>query len=458
MRWGPEQDVDLYVYIGAAGPFEEPFTAPFIDVTDKVRGEDGITIKRGRSDEFTAFQSGSCTLTLRNDGREFDPSVPGLVTLDGGSSGLVPVDLIDAGASSSPAAVFDAAAEANSSPFAAILEPLRILAVVAVYASQLKFLFVGFVDGWPRTWSKTTGSVRIEAHDHLRVMARTMTSPSFGVLVLDHPDDGKLDTGRLIGELPQQFSGQRVETLLQLAGFGGPGQLLDIDTGLTEVLTEEPTGNILGLIQSVERAEAGFFFVAADGTIRFLDRHARFRAPRTGTVQAVFTDSQYTDLEVERDLTQVWNDVAFTRPDGLEQRVVDDASAHDYGYISLREQIPVVSDPEAQARAEFWVDRYGRPQDRPGPIVILPRKNMPGLFPKVIDRELLDRIQIERTPLGVTPTSTYTGLVESIEHRITNESWVTVLATSPIDVSEGDAFLILDDATLGQLDSHTLAY
>ena len=77
---------------------------------------------------------------------------------------------------------------------------------------------------------------------------------------------------------------------------------------------------------------------------------------------------------------------------------------------------------------------------------------------KLAGRELLDRIQVERTPLGVGPTVTYTGLVESIEHRITNESWTTTLAMSPIDVSEGDEFMVLDDATLGQINTRTLAY
>ena len=77
----------------------------------------------------------------------------------------------------------------------------------------------------------------------------------------------------------------------------------------------------------------------------------------------------------------MWNDVAFSRPDGNEQRVVDDESVHDYGYIARRQEIPVVSDGETQARAEFWVDRYGMPQDRPAPIVVNPRKNMAALFP-----------------------------------------------------------------------------
>lgn len=420
MRWGAEPDVNLTVFIGAAGPFDHVFTNPLVDVTRFIRGQ-GITIKRGRSDEFTTFQSGSCTFELKNNDREFDPSN-------------------------------------GASPYAAILKPGRLVIVIVDYDNTTEVLFTGYIDGWPRNWTKSTGTVRITAHDAISVLARTQTSPSLGGLVLDHPDDGKLDRGRLSGDLPQQTSGERILSLLQLGGFGATAELLQIDAGLTEVMAVEPSGNILGLIQAAETAEAGFFFVSRAGRLTFLDRHARFQEPRVADVQAVFTDSQYADLEVDHDLTQVWNDVTFTRPDGADQRVVDDDSVHDYGYISMRKDIPTVSDGETQARAEFYVDRYAQPQDRPAPIVISPRRDMDALFGRVLRRELLDRIQVQRTPLGVAPTTTFTGLVESIEHRISKESWTTTLGMSPIDVSEGDDFLILNDPTLGQLDNRTLAY
>lgn len=420
MQWEIEPAVDITVLITGAGPFDHVFTPPFVDVTSRIRNL-GITIRRGRNDEFTAFQSGTCEFDLKNDNRDFDPSNA-------------------------------------SSPYIDILKPLRMVLVTATYQGVLYPLFVGYVDGWPRTWTKVNATVSITAHDSIAVMARTETSPSLGVLVLDHPNDGRLDRGRLSGALPQQFSGQRILSLLQLAGFGVTSELLDIETGLTEVIAEEPTGNILGAIQSAERAEAGFFFVRADGTIRFLDRHARFQNPRLGDVQAVFDDTQYQQLAVDHDLTQVWNDVGFSRPGGNEQRMADDESCHDYGHISLRQQLPVTSDGQTLARAEFWVDRYGRPHDRPAPIVISPRRDLPTLFPAAVGRELLDRIQVERTPLDVGPTTTFTGLVESIEHRITDDSWAVTLGSSPIDVSEGDDFLVLDDPVLGQLDNRTLAY
>jgi len=425
VKWKIEPAVDITVLIFEAGPFDNPFSKNY-DVTRFVHGL-GITVKRGRSDEFTAFQAGSCEFSLKNDKREFDPTNV-------------------------------------SSPFAAILKPLRRVAVFATYlGGPAMVLFVGYIDGWPRSWTKTTGNVRITAQDALSVMARAKISPSHGVLTLDSLIHGRLDTGRLAGDLPEQWSGERVMNLLQLAGFTA-GSALVADTGLTRGVGVSPTGNNLGLIQEAELAEAGFFFIDKDGVIRFYDRHSRFQKTRTANVQAVFSDSQYSGLEVDRNLNQVWNDVSFSRPTisdsdpPNDQHFTNDQSLQDFGILSYDREIPVISDGETLGRAEFWVNRYGKPKDRPSPIVIRPRRNMSALFSKCAGMELLDRIQIQRTPLGIGPTDTYTGLVEQIEHRITNESWETTLAISPIDVDEGQTFLVLNDATLGNLDQETLAY
>lgn len=463
MVWQVEPSVDLFVLLFDAGPFDNPFAKPFSHITDYVHGQ-GLTITRGRSDEFQAFQSGTCSFTLRNNNREFDPLN-------------------------------------TSSPFAHLLKPMRRMSVLAARAGILYSLFDGYIEGWPRGWIATTGHVEIVAHDSLATMARAVITPSNGVLVLDEANQGRLDSGRLAGDLSQQFTGQRITALLQLAGFTAGSDLV-ADTGLTEVIGREPSGNILQLIQDAELAEAGFFFVDASGVTRFYDRHSRFQKPRTANVQMSFDDTQYSDLEVERNLNQVWNDVTFSRPSpevvegedpqeapSLTQQFTDHESLHDFGILSYTQEIPVVSDGETLGRAEFWVDRYGQPKDRPTPIVVKPRRDMATLFPACAGRELLDRIQIIRTGVvdvidggdlfvpfdsvdsgsSSTPpidiydatdslTVTYTGLVEQLSHTITQDDWQTTLAISPIDVDEGADFLILDDSTAGNLDQEVLAY
>src|SRR5262245_11441712 len=105
MRLGFSADVQVFVFVSAAGPFDNPDSFPGFDLSnyggfDYLDGKAGITISRGRSDEFTAFQSGTCTFTLRNDNREFDPTNA-------------------------------------SSPFIDILRPLRHVQVALAYAGNL---------------------------------------------------------------------------------------------------------------------------------------------------------------------------------------------------------------------------------------------------------------------------------------------------------------------------------
>jgi hypothetical protein len=429
-----EPDVVFLVYVTTAGPLDPPGSGQWFNLTDHagvnyIDGDVGISIRRGRSDEFSQFQSGSCSFTLRNNQREFDPNN-------------------------------------LSSPFIDILKPRRQVLVVTgrtTSLSTLTVLFSGYIDAWPQSWTSTTGSVEIVAHDLLSVLAQSSASLGSGVLILDNAYQGRLDFGRLAGDLPQQFSGERVDALIGLAGVSS--QALDLATGLTRMAAIEPQGDVLGLCQEAESAEAGFLYVDRSGNIMFLDRHSRFRHDRLGTVQAVFTDSEYSGMSVDYSLAQMWNDVRFVRPAlgdsdvPVEQAAFDESSIAEFGRRAYGPRsIPVISDAETQARAEFWRDRYGTPQQRPTPVTVKPRRDIDGMFDRVARRELLDRVQLVRTPLGLGDPITFTGLIEQLEHRITNTDWVCTIGISPIDVDEGQDFLVLDDATSGQLDQESLAY
>lgn len=353
----------------------------------------------------------------------------------------------------------------KASVFAPILKPRRQVVVAATLDGNLSTfspLFVGFIDGWPQTWDTTTSAVQIVAHDALTVLAQTTAEEGAGALVLDSVFQGQLDEERLAGDLPQQFTGERITSLIQLAGLSP--QWLSLQTGLTEVVALQPRGDVLGLCQEAEVAEAGFFFVDRSGTVTFYDRHSRFKNDRLMMMQATYTDLQYAGLSVDYSTTQMWNDARFTRPpldeadEPHEAIDVDDQSVHDHGRKTYRKTIPVVSDGETLARAQFWVMRYGKPRARPSPITIRPRKDLTDLFLSVARAELLDHIHILRTPLGLQPTIRFMGLVEQVEHRITNTDWWCTLATSPVDMDDGANCLTLDDADLGQLDQEVLCY
>ena len=137
---------------------------------------------------------------------------------------------------------------------------------------------------------------------------------------------------------------------------------------------------------------------------------------------------------------------------------MDEESLHDFGILSYQQTIPVLSDGETLSRAQFWSQRYSQPKARPTAIEVRVRRDMPFLFPKVAGVDLLDRIQIKRTPLRMGTTNTFTGLVEQVQHTIGRDSWVTNLAISLIDVDDGALFLRLNSSSQGKLGINTLAY
>jgi hypothetical protein len=83
-------------------------------------------------------------------------------------------------------------------------------------------------------------------------------------------------------------------------------------------------------------------------------------------------------------------------------------------------------------------------------------------FPLTVFRELRDRITVKRRPYtkaGGFPAAQFSqdSYIEGISHSIdaTQGTWTVSLALSP---AEAQAYLILDDATLGVLDSSTTSH
>lgn len=416
--------VTLNVLIYDVGPLPDLDTslaATSYNVTDYIRRDPGITISRGRSDELDTFGAGTIRFTLRNDGRWFDPSDP-----QPGES---------------------------AEDFTGILKPGRRVQV----AADGHTLGIGFIEGWPQTWdpSDNSGSVEIVAYDMTTLLARIEVAES--TFVLDDSHRGRLDRNRVAGDMPEQYTGERVAALL---GLGGVPSLLwaSIDTGKTLMPATTPMGSLLTSIRAAEAAEAGFFYVSRGGVITFRDRHSRWQDDDMTTVQATFTQGQYTGLRVDYDWVKVWNDVRRHRDGGVLQQAVDDTSIGEYGRRISDETLEVISDGEALARAQFWRDRYSEPAQRPTPVQIRPRKDPATLFPAVLPLDLLSRVVLTRTPGGVGSEASFEGLIEKIEHRITGDDWVTTIATSPADLVDGDLFLVLDDSSDGLLDTGTLAY
>ena len=122
------------------GKLEVEFTAgSWTDVTNSLLG--GISIRRGRSDEFSLCQPGTCTFTLDNPSGNFSPEFPG------------------------------------SAYYPNVIENKRVR--VSVTSTTTFNRFVGFIDSWDVTEDENTSVVSVTATDRFKLLANR-SLPAFG--------------------------------------------------------------------------------------------------------------------------------------------------------------------------------------------------------------------------------------------------------------------------------------
>jgi hypothetical protein len=240
---------------------------------------------------------------------------------------------------------------------------------------------------------------------------------------------------------------------LDLAGW--PDLLRDIAVGSSTLQAQE-VDEMLAALQLVETSEDGFFYVRGDGYIVFHGRHDRQTVPRMAEVQATFDEAGplvYDDLTLlPSDWSLVANDVIRTREGGIEQRVVDDVSIAVRGRrTNSRTGLVVSTDAQALDLAYAHVQRYSDPGTRIDGLVIDPLNDPLELWPQVLGREILDRIQINRTPQQVGDPIELQVLIQGIEHSWSDFRWRTRWYVTPADLTSSFWFT-LDDPDLGVLD------
>lgn len=122
MSWRSSQYPTLKVSIAFAT--SDPMTASpsWTDVTSDVRG---VRIRRGRTDETQRFSPGTCSVTLNNRDRQYDPQYA-------------------------------------SATYVGNLYPMRQLKVEAVWNSTTYPMFRGFIEGWPQSYNESNKDAVVE--------------------------------------------------------------------------------------------------------------------------------------------------------------------------------------------------------------------------------------------------------------------------------------------------------
>lgn len=358
-----------------------------------------LSISRGRSDQFSSFRAGTCTIVLDNDDRRFDPinedSPYWDTTLN--RSGVTPRRRIQI--SSGSTALFTG----------------RITDIDVEYDYQLS-------------------TVTITAADDFVLLANTFTGAAFTPV--------------------EELSGARVSTILDLPEVNYPSTTRSIDTGIAGLgaYQVDANTNAATYLNRVAEAEQGLFFIKADGTLRFTDRvTGSFSSP-----VATFADDgsgiSYQGLSTIYGQEFLYNRVQVTTETGAVQEADDAVSQTEFGVSTLSlDNMLLSTDAAALTLANKLLGLYKQPEYRFDDLKLMVSAMSAPNRTLVLGLEMGSVISITRTFSTGSPASvTDEYAIERITHQITPDRHIVTLGLYVADLVYP---FVLDDAVFGVLDT-----
>jgi hypothetical protein len=382
--------------------------ADIVNISDMVMK---VSTRRGRNRILANFEAGTATVVLNDPNSDFNP--------------------------------FN-----TSSPYFGKLLPLRkirIFAVTPLDGEDVEVtLFAGYITSYDTGFYQgvdSTSTVTLQCVDGFRLLYNVSTG-----------------TAPVPGCIADQFSGARVEELLDFAGW--PSSMRVISLG-NSTLQADPGGNrsILQAIQTVEQSEFGAFFIARSGKARFLSRDEI--SLLADTTPRFYSDNNtpgslpYVNLDLAYDDQLILNDVTVTRLGGTPQEVIDQFSIDTYFTKSgQRNDILVQTDQEAndQARTLLASRKDAEVRIDSMTVTITGDTDEDSVFINLTS-DIYSLVYILKTMSGGS-TVARELFIQGVQHEITPNSWsVKLLTAEPII----QAF-ILDSASQGILNLNSLTY
>lgn len=259
-------------------------------------------------------------------------------------------------------------------------------------------------------------------------------------------------------------SGARVTRFLDAIDW--PSDLRDILPGISTLgpASWSAGTSALSALQAWADTEYGLFYIDQEGRIVWRSRHARYLDTTSLTSQATFSDDAADNIcysvenfELARDETLIRNPVTASRSGGISV-TVKNQTLIDTKYGPRTWASPNTEDQKDSAvrdRAVWLLARYQEQTTRLRSMTIHPPANPTYLWPQALGRQIGDKITVKRTPLNLGNTITSTQWIEGIRHKFSPTFWATTFSGSP---TEDSAYLVLDDVTLGLLDTGQLVY
>lgn len=369
----------------------------FVDVTTSVRS---IDIQRGWERELDECRTGSATIVLNDNDRTFDPAYSG-------------------------------------SPWYGQITPMRRVRIMSAGDE----LFAGWVDDW---------SVTYERGDNLsRVVA--MCVDEFAILA-------NQELTEIAAAHAGDLSGARVTRVLDRAEVSFPATR-SIDTGNATFGATTFGDNALAYLQSCARAEAGYLYVSADGTLMFRDRLTTLNEMSGVT----FSDDPAAGIPYLDVTLRSAADLLYTRVTGSSETTstemiatADAATTDEYRIRTLAlGSLFLSDDSQTQDIVDYYLERFSAPEVRFQSATFNMAALTSAQIHDIVTLDLTDVVTVERSPMNVGSAIERVSMVTGIAHRIGPGKWTTELAFANVDTR---AFLTLDDSSFGVLDTNRVAF
>jgi len=363
----------------------------FVEVTDRVKN---FSIARGRRNDFAAFPAGQAVVEFNNHDRAFDPLYA-------------------------------------ESPFAGNILPRRQIRISSGGIVQ----FVGWVNDWNLDYLVNGDSiVSAVAVDATSIFAKQTINDFTPV---------------------EQFSGARINSILNLSGVEWNPEFRDIDAG-QQLLGNQPVEdntNVLQYLQTVAQSEPGSLFIDKQGKVTFRDR-TNFPTSDTTTFLGG-TGIPFQNIAVVYGSENLYNEIQVSRLGGGTAVAFDPSSQADYGVKNLTiSDLLMATDDQALELALVYAQRYSQPEYHFDSVEINVMKLSPAQQEEILTLDLGAIARIEFTPNGIGESIVRFTEIIGINKTVGPQTHFVTLGFQALDFTA----LILDDEVFGRLDSGVLSY
>lgn len=356
------------------------------------------------------FEAGTCSITLDNADRRFDPT-----NLSG--------PYVSAGKTQ--------------------VTPMRAVRITAAYNGTTYSIFRGYADSWDISYDEPA-------------MSTCVLTATDATKVLSDVDRVALGSAVGAGEL----SGARVNRVLNSVSWPMGADFRTIAAGDSALQGTTLDRSAWEELLKVQDSEIGQIYIDAAGRVVFRNRHANMEDARSATIQGAFGDGvgelPFDDAQIVYDDDGLANVVRIANVGGVQQTAEDVASQREYlTHGHERTDLLMQTDAEAADYAAFILHQSKEPELRFTSLSIKPNDDQDALFPQVLGRDFGDRVRLTRRPPG-GGTVTRDSFVVGVTHEVSGPNeWRTTWA---LQSATRWAFVTLDHSTLGVLDSNALAY